>query len=132
MKIEKGTRVKLEYTLTLNGNVIESSEEKGPLEFTHGSGDIPLADLETQLIGLKKGEEKEGSFPVPGEHEKQELPKSNFPEDAKLEEGQPFEAHRPDGTPVFFKVVEVTEDKVTVEIVPHIFFKVKVLDVTKP
>lgn len=132
MKIENGTKVKLEYSLTLDGNVVESSQDKGPLEFTHGSGDIPLPDLEVQLEGLSEGDEKEGSFPLPGEHPKQELPKTNFPEDAKLEPGQPFEAKRPDGAPVFFKIVEVTDEKVTVEIVPHLFFKVKVLEVSKP
>lgn len=131
MKIEKGTKVKLEYSLTLQGNVIESSEDKGPLEYTHGSGDIPLADLEAQLEGLEQGEEKEGHFPLPGEHPTQELPKSNFPKDAKFEPGQPFEAKRSDGTPVFFKIVSTTDDKVTVEIVPHLFFKVKVLEVAK-
>ena len=131
MKIESGRRVKMEYTLTLDGNVIESSDEKGPLEFKVGSGEVPIAELEEQLMGLKEGDEKEGAFPLPGEHPKETLPRANFPEGAKLEPGEAFEAHRPDGAPVVFKVAEVSGDQVTVEIIPRMVYKVKILEVTK-
>lgn len=131
MKIEKGRRVKLEYTLTLEGQIVEASSQKGPLEFRVGTGEVPLPELEAQLMGLEQGDEKEGKFPIPGEYEKQTLPISQFPKGANLVPRELFEASRPDGGTVFFRIIEVTDQEVFVEIVPHMHYKVRVLEVTK-
>ncbi len=133
MEIAKGKRVKLDYELrNENGDLIESSKDKGPLEYVHGSGQIPLPDLENQLIGLKKGDSKEGKLPIPIENaEKQEYDKSVFPADTSLTVGSYFEAKRPDGSPVLLKVVAANTDKVTVEVLPFLLYKVTVLDVSE-
>lgn len=132
MKIEKGKRVKLDYELkNENGDLIESSKEKGPLEYVHGSGQIPLPDLENQLLGLEKGATKEGKLPIPIENApKEEYKKSVFPADQPLTVGTYFEAKRPDGSPVLLKVVAAEDENVTVELLPFLFYKVTVLDVT--
>ncbi len=132
MRIEKGKRVKLDYELrNENNDIIESSKDKGPLEYVHGSGQIPLPDLENQLLGLEKGATKEGKLPIPIENAaREEYDKSMFPEDQALTLGTYFEAKRPDGSPVILKVVATSEDKITVELLPFLFYKVTVLDLS--
>jgi FKBP-type peptidyl-prolyl cis-trans isomerase 2 len=56
--IEAGKKVKLDYTLTVDGNVIDSSEKNGPLAYEHGTGTI-VKGLERQLEGLAVGDKKE-------------------------------------------------------------------------
>lgn len=53
--IESGKLVKIHYTLIVDGNVLESSEESGPLEYEHGRGQI-IPGLENALEGLKEGD----------------------------------------------------------------------------
>jgi len=56
--IENGKIVKIHYTLIVEGNVLESSEESGPLEYEHGRGQI-IPGLENALEGLSEGDTRE-------------------------------------------------------------------------
>ncbi len=56
--IRNGSRVSLRYTLTVDGEVIDSSAERGPLEYVHGLGQI-IPGLEEQLTGLEVGDRRE-------------------------------------------------------------------------
>jgi FKBP-type peptidyl-prolyl cis-trans isomerase SlyD len=47
--------VKIEYTLTVDGEVVDSSAEEGPLEYLHGHQNI-VEGLEKALTGKKVGE----------------------------------------------------------------------------
>jgi FKBP-type peptidyl-prolyl cis-trans isomerase SlyD len=131
MKIEQGKRVKLDYTLTdAGGNVIESSQQKGPLEFVVGGGQIPVPNLEEQLIGMEEGAEREGKLPIPVEDPpKMEQPTDSFPSDAGLKVGSFFEANY-EGQPVILRVSDITKEKVTVEVLNYLTYKVKVLEVS--
>ncbi len=53
--IETGKTVKIHYTLIVDGNVLESSQESGPLEYEHGKGQI-IPGLENALEGLNEGD----------------------------------------------------------------------------
>lgn len=53
--IERGKIVKIHYTLIVDGNVLESSQESGPLEYEHGRGQI-IPGLENALAGLNEGD----------------------------------------------------------------------------
>ena len=55
MKISEGHLVELEYTLKVEGDIVESSEEEGPLQYLHGGGDIPEL-LEKALEGKTAGD----------------------------------------------------------------------------
>ena len=50
-KIKDGMKVKFDYTLTVDGNIVDTSEGKQPLEYTHGEGKI-IAGLSKKLKGL--------------------------------------------------------------------------------
>jgi peptidylprolyl isomerase len=58
MKVKTGDTVVVVYDGLLdNGDIFESSETSGPLEFTVGEGSVMPA-FEEQIIGLKQGEQK--------------------------------------------------------------------------
>jgi FKBP-type peptidyl-prolyl cis-trans isomerase 2 len=56
--IENGKKVKIHYTLTVDGEVVDSSVDKSPLEYEQGSGQI-IPGLEKDLLGLKPGDHKQ-------------------------------------------------------------------------
>ena len=55
--INKGAKVKFDYTLTVDGKVQDTSAGRGPLEYTHGSGQI-IKGLEEELENMNIGEKK--------------------------------------------------------------------------
>jgi FKBP-type peptidyl-prolyl cis-trans isomerase SlyD len=60
--IEKGLAVKINYTLTVDGKVVDTSEGRGPLAYVQGSGQI-IPGLEEQMVGLKVGDKKQVVVP---------------------------------------------------------------------
>lgn len=56
MTITNGSTVTLEYTLSLDdGEIVESTEEDGPLTFVQGSGEL-LPGIEQAVAGMAKGQ----------------------------------------------------------------------------
>jgi len=143
MKIAAGLSVQIEYELTIKGgDVIESSARSGPLRYVQGQGKM-LPGLERRLVGMGPGDEKRGEIPA---HEAfgsedtlpvKEMPRRDFPKDAKLEPGSVFEAKSPTGEPLRLKIVSATSDQVKARLLHplvgrDLVFRVKVLAVTDP
>ena len=61
--INKGAKVKFDYTLTVNGKVEDTSAGRGPLEYTHGAGQI-IKGLEEELENMNIGEKKTVTIPA--------------------------------------------------------------------
>ena len=55
--IKKDSKVAIHYTLTVEGQIADSSQGRGPLEYTQGAGQI-IIGLEEALEGLKAGDKK--------------------------------------------------------------------------
>jgi len=55
--IEKGKKVTIHYTLTVEGRVVDTTEGEQPLVFEHGSGQL-IPGFEDSLSGLKTGDKK--------------------------------------------------------------------------
>ena len=55
--IKEGSKVKLDYTVRVDGKVTDTSAGRGPLEYTHGAGHI-IPGLEKELLGMKVGDKK--------------------------------------------------------------------------
>lgn len=55
--IKEGSKVKFDYTLTVDGKVADTSAGRGPLEYTHGAGQI-IPGLEEELLGMNVGDKK--------------------------------------------------------------------------
>ena len=60
--ITEGASVKFNYTLTVDGKVMDSSEGREPLACVQGSHQI-VPGLEEQLLGMKVGESKTVTVP---------------------------------------------------------------------
>ncbi len=64
--IQKGDRVKVHYTTrSLEGCVIESSDNRDPMEFEAGSSEV-IRGISQGVIGMKPGESR--TFTVSAEH----------------------------------------------------------------
>ena len=94
MKISQGHLVSLDYVLSIkDGEVVESSEQEGPLEYLHGNGEIPEG-LEQALEGKAVGDKVELTLEPQdafGDYDVEALttvPRSEFPEDAEIEKDQ--------------------------------------------
>lgn len=91
-KVDDGVVVSMEYKLTVDGEVLDSSDGAGPLQFLVGYGNI-IPGLEKEMMGMKIGDSKDVTVqPEDGYGEFDEeafmdVPRSDFPADLKIEEG---------------------------------------------
>ncbi|CAG1016542.1 FKBP-type peptidyl-prolyl cis-trans isomerase SlyD [Anaerolineales bacterium] len=90
--VQDGLVVSMEYTLTVDGEVLDSSKDAGPLQFLAGYDNI-VPGLEREMVGMKIGESKDVVVsPADGygefdEDAYAEVPRSEFPDDMELELG---------------------------------------------
>ena len=90
--VQDGVVVSMEYKLTVEGEVLDSSDGAGPLQFLAGYGNI-IPGLEQEMMGMKVGDSKEVVVqPADGygefdEEAFMEVPRADFPADMELEEG---------------------------------------------
>jgi FKBP-type peptidyl-prolyl cis-trans isomerase SlyD len=116
-KVEKDLVVSLEYTLTVDGEVIDSSEENGAIDFIQGAGNI-ISGLEKELTGMKLGESKKVNVLAKdayGEYDPEaveEIPLSDFPNDIPLEVGVELAVEDEDGEAISAVIEEVGKDTV--------------------
>ena len=90
--VQNGLVVSMDYKLTVDGEVLDTSDDAGPLQFLAGYDNI-VPGLEREMIGMKIGERKDVVVKAEdgyGEFDEDafiEMPRIEFPEDIKLEEG---------------------------------------------
>ena len=114
--------VSMDYTLSLDdGEVVDSSEGRGPLEFIHGHGRI-ISGLESALFGMALGETKTVVVPPEdgyGVHDSdlyETVPRSAFPDNVDLKEGMGFRMRGAAGKIVVAYVDTIGEDEVTLNL----------------
>lgn len=112
--IEEGKIIKMDYTLTVEGEVVDSSEGKEPLEYTQGQGMI-IPGLEKELVGLKAGDKKQVTVAAAeayGEVNPElliEIPKDRLQGDIDPQAGMVLQMTASNGQPVAGVVKEVKE-----------------------
>src|SRR5437016_3385911 len=85
VKIQDGQVVSMDYSLTVDGKIVDSSDGHGPLEFIQGTGNI-IPGLERELYGLVIGDNKKVTVAPPdayGELDQEayvEVPRAEFPD----------------------------------------------------
>lgn len=122
LMVAQDLAVSLDYTLRLNdGEVVDSSAGREPLTFLQGHGQI-IPGLESALLGMKVGEEKEIVVaPVDGYGEiepdsLQQVPRNTFPPDMALEPGLGLHVRDSDTGEVFqVFVADVRPDGVVLD-----------------
>lgn len=114
--------VSVDYTLRLaDGEIVDSSVGRAPLTFIQGRGEV-IPGLEKALYGMSVGEEKDvvvAPADAYGEFDAdllKTLPRSVFPPDMILEEGQGFRLRTNSGQVVVAYVYAVEDDQVTLDL----------------
>lgn len=120
--IEKGSKIKLHYTGTLeDGTVFDSSKDKEPLEFEVGAGQV-IPGFDEGVIGLKAGEKKTINIPADkayGQYDEKrmgEYPKENVPKDMELKVGAKMFLQSPDGGVALATIKEIKEEVVVLDL----------------
>ena len=112
--------MKLHYSLTVNSEVVDSSEQSGPLEYVHGKQQI-IPGLEKKLEDHKVGDQldvvvgPEDGYGIVDPRAVVEMAKSKLPEDEEIEEGSSLWATGPDGKKFYGVVREVKWDSVIID-----------------
>ncbi len=140
--VQDGLVVSIEYTLTVDGEVLDSSEGAGPLLFLAGYDNI-VPGLEQEMIGMKIGESKdvvvspEDGYGEFDDEAFMEVPRSEFPADMELEEGLELHVSDEDGQEQMAFVESFTDDSVRLDFNhplagAELHFNVKVLALRDP
>lgn len=120
MTIESGKKVTFHYTLTVDEQVIQTSEGKQPLAYTHGSGEI-IPGLAAELEGMNEGEEKSVHVSAENAYGKvnpdafKELPKSSLPEGLEPQKDMMLQAHSPEGQEILVRISDVKEESIIID-----------------
>ena len=118
--VAKDKKIKIDYTLTVDGKMIDTSNGKQPLEYTQGAGMI-IPGLEKALEGLKVGNEKDV---VVSAHDGygfvdptafKEVPVSFFPADVHPQAGMVVQLQDQQGQLIPATIAEVKADSVRLD-----------------
>ena len=120
MTIQDGKQVTFDYTLTVDGQIVDSSEGKNPLRYTHGDGKL-IPGLSKQLEGLRVGDEKgiavtpDQAYGTIDPTAFQEVPKEKLPTTAELKVGTPLKFLGPEGQTMIVRIAEVKDNTIVVD-----------------
>jgi FKBP-type peptidyl-prolyl cis-trans isomerase SlyD len=125
MRIEPNAYVVIDYTLrSSEGEVLDASDSADgqgePMIYVHGYGMI-VPGLEKELAGLEVGAKKtitvtpEGGFGEPDEELVMEIDRAEAPRPKTIAVGDELVMESPDGEEVVVRVMNVTEDTVTLD-----------------
>ena len=139
--VESGQVVSMEYTLRVDGEVLDSSDQGGPLQFLAGYGNI-IPGLENEMMGMKIGDSKdvvvspEDGYGEFDEEAFADVPRSEF-KDMKLEEGLEMNVTDEDGNQQMAHIDSFTEDTVRLDFNhplagAELHFSVKVIALREP
>ncbi len=112
--------VSMDYTLTIDGALVDASEENEPIEFLQGHQNI-IPGLEKELYGLTIGDSREivvAPLEGYGEVDPQaimDIPRSEFPKDIDLQPGLELELQQPDGHVLHAVVAAINPDTVRLD-----------------
>jgi peptidylprolyl isomerase len=116
-----GDTVRIHYTGTLSdGSTFDSSQDRDPLEFTVGSGEI-IPGLDRAIEGMSVGETKTVTVPAAdayGAHNPdgvQSIPRDEVPDHIPLDLGTQLEVQTMDGRTLPVTVTEVTAEAITLD-----------------
>ncbi|WP_194774429.1 FKBP-type peptidyl-prolyl cis-trans isomerase [Pararhodonellum marinum] len=117
----KGSTVKVHYTGKLkDGTVFDSSENREPLQFTVGDGNM-IKGFDAAVQGMAVGEDKSVTIPSKEAYgDKREdmmvdVPITQVPADIKPQVGMDLSIQNQNGQPMPVKVVHVDEEKITLD-----------------
>ena len=134
--------VTMDYILTVDSEIVDSSEEDGPIQFLQGYGNI-IPGLEAHLGGLAVGENLQvsvGAKDAYGEFDPEQIvdiPLDEFPEEICVEPGVELEMKDQDDDMLFARIVSVGKSRAKLDFNhplagKHLIFDVKIVALRQP
>jgi FKBP-type peptidyl-prolyl cis-trans isomerase SlyD len=117
LKVNDGHVVSMDYTLHVDGKIVDSSEGGEPLQFIQGMGHI-IPGLENGLYDMKVGDIKQVVVSAKdgyGEVDTEafmDVPRDAFPTDVPLEKGTELELRDQSDHPMFARIDTISEDNI--------------------
>lgn len=114
LKVQDGHVVSMEYTLRVDGEIIDSSEGGDPLQFVAGVRNI-IPGLEKEMIGMGVGESKDVMvLPAEGYGEYDDeafmkVPLDQFPKDFTVEAGTELHVQDSSGQSRYARIKSMDE-----------------------
>ncbi len=111
--------VAMEYTLTVDGKVVDTTDGRESFHYVHGRGQI-LPELENRLVGLHPGDSKEVALTADQGYGQVdpaafvEVPKDRLPAEIKPEAGQMLEGVNPENGKSFRARISEVKDATVV------------------
>lgn len=121
MTVQDNMTVRLTYTLTVDGSVIDSTEGHEPLTYIQGHGQL-IPGLERQLAGLQAGQTRQVTVPPEEGYGPVDpaaiitIPKAQLPSDITPKAGLRLTGTKPDGETFRATVKEVAGDHVVLDL----------------
>jgi FKBP-type peptidyl-prolyl cis-trans isomerase SlyD len=112
--------VTLDYTLTVNGEVVDSTAGIDPISFLQGYENI-IPGLERELYGMKIGDKKKVFVPAKdayGEIDPEavvDVPRSDIPKDIPLKTGVEIQVSNEDGELLDAVIVSISKDTIRLD-----------------
>lgn len=112
--------VSLDYTLTVDGQVVDTTEGDEPLQFLQGHQNI-IPGLERELAGMKIGDSKTVTVPSAdayGDVDPEniiDVPRGEFPPEIPLETGTELEVKNSDGEVLTATITSVDKNSVKLD-----------------
>jgi len=140
LTVQDNLDIGLEYTLTVEGSVVDTTEGRSPFHYIHGQGQM-IPGLERELTGLHVGDTKEVAVsPEDGYGAVDpaafvEVPKDQLPNDVPPSVGMVMRGVNPDGKSFRAKINEVKDTSVVLDLNHPLAgktlnFQVKVTDIS--
>jgi FKBP-type peptidyl-prolyl cis-trans isomerase SlyD len=127
--------VSMNYTLTVDGEIVDSSKENEPIQFLHGRGNI-ISGLEAHLGGLGVGENLQVTVAAKdgyGEFDSEQvvdIPLDEFPEEICVEPGVELEMKDQNGDILYARIVSVGKSRAKLDFNHPLAGKELTFDVT--
>ncbi|MCL5021839.1 MAG: peptidylprolyl isomerase [Nitrospirae bacterium] len=119
--VAEGKTIKIDYTLKVDGKIVDTSKGKGPLEFKVGSRQM-IPGFEKAVMGMKVGEKKtftvspKDGFGPEDPKAIQTVPRSQLSPDVKPVVGMKLSGKAKDGRRISAKVIAVKKDEIVVNL----------------
>jgi len=140
--VQNNQVVSMEYTLWVDGEVLDTSDGVGPLEFLAGHGNI-ISGLEREMIGMKVDDSKEVQIAPAdayGEYDEKafmDVPSREIPKDMEITVGVELSVSDQSGENRYARVETVGKDAIRLNFNhplagKELKFKVKVVGLREP
>ncbi|HZD56437.1 MAG TPA: peptidylprolyl isomerase [Anaerolineales bacterium] len=120
LRVADGIVVDLDYTLKVDDEVVDSSEDGEPIKFIQGQGHI-IKGLERELYGMEVGDHRDimvspqDGYGDVDRKAKADVPKGDFPGEIPLKPGTELQVRDKNGKTMNARIESVGEEKVRLD-----------------